>query len=61
MYKTMFMKSLDENDLALKIDKFEETHYIVDRQYSICPYNTEIYHKVWHCVMLVYKEYKKSI
>lgn len=58
MYK--FMKSLDEADLAKQMNKFAETHYIVQTQYSTCPYNTDIFHKVYHSVMLEYKEYKKS-
>ena len=58
MYK--FFKSLSENDLAREMNKFRETHYIIQTQYSTCPYITDIYHQVWHCVMVEYKEYKKS-
>jgi uncharacterized protein YlbG (UPF0298 family) len=48
------MKSLDEEDLADKIHKFKENHNIKKVTYSTCPYSTDMFHKVWHCILIEY-------
>lgn len=55
-----FIKSLDEEELEKKIHKFKEKRHIVQVQYSTCPYQNNLFNKVWHCVMIEYKEYKNS-